>query len=130
MIVIGIDPGRKRCGFCVEDSIQGTLRRGVISSLSLMDHIYKYKDMYPDAVVVCGNSESSRDLINTYNTQGVPIEFEDETGSTLEARVLYWRKHKKPWWGFFLPSTMLHAKRRLDDYAAVVIARRYINKHV
>lgn len=127
MIVIGIDPGRKRSGICVEDSVQGTLRRGVISSLALMDHIYKYKAMYPEAIIVCGDSTSSKDLMGSFNTRGVEIQFIDETNSTREARKLYWRKHRKPWWALLLPKSMLHPRRRIDDYAAVVIARRYMD---
>lgn len=127
MIVIGIDPGRKRSGLCVEDSVQGTLRRSVVSFHGLIDNVYKYKHLYPDAVIVCGNSTSSKDLMKSFNTRGLEIQFIDETNSTREARRLYWRKHRKPWWALLLPKSMLHPKRRIDDYAAVVIARRYMN---
>lgn len=129
MIVIGVDPGRKRCGICVVDSVQGTLKRSLVSSMSLMDKLSKYKSMYPDSIIVCGDSTSSKDLMKSFNTLGYDVVYVDEKNSTLEARKLYWRRHKKPWWAFFIPKTMLHTKRRIDDYAATVIAKRYIENH-
>ena len=128
MIVIGIDPGRKMSGICVEDRFQGTIKRRVISSRTLLDCLAKYKSTYPDAVIVCGDSAASREIINKINTLNFPIEFVNEENTTMEARKIYWQRHKKPWWGVFLPYTMLSPKRRIDDYAAVIIARRYLDK--
>ncbi|MBQ0105859.1 MAG: RuvX/YqgF family protein [Armatimonadetes bacterium] len=127
MIVIGIDPGRKMCGICVEDSYQGTIKRRVISSRTLLDCVAKYKSTYPEAVIVCGDSAASRELINKINTLNFPIEFVNEENTTKEARKIYWQRHRKPLWGFFLPRTMLTPRRRIDDYAAVIIARRYMD---
>ena len=130
MIVIGIDPGRKRCGISVVDSVQGTLKRSLVSSLALMDKLTIYKSDYPDSVIVCGDSASSKDLMKSLNTLNYDVIYIDEKNSTLEGRKLYWKRHKKPWWALLIPKTMLHPKRRIDDYAATVIAKRYIEKYL
>lgn len=130
MVVIGICPGRKRTGICVEDSVQGTLRRGVISSLSLGDHISKYKFMYPDSVIVCEDSEKSRDLITSFNFTDTDIIYLKDSGLKSTARKLYWRRHRKPWWAFLLPKAILKPKRRIDDYKATVLARKYFRDNL
>ena len=126
MIVIGIDPGRKKTGICVVDSIHGILRRSVISSITLSDYIIKYKLHYPDATIVCGDSTSSKDLVKSLDTNSNDVIFIDEKNSTVEARKLYWKKHRKPWWALLIPKSLLHPPRRVDDYAAVVIVYRYL----
>lgn len=126
MVIISVCPGRKRTGICVEDSVQGTLRRGVISSLSLSDHISKYKSMYPDSVVVCEDTERARDLISSFDFLNTEIVYIYDKKTKSIARQLYWRRHRKPWWAFFLPKAILKPKRRIDDYKATVLARKYI----
>lgn len=128
MIVIGLCPGRKRTGICVEDSVQGTMRRGVISSLSVCDHINKYKSMYPGSVVVCEDTERARDLIGSFDFLNTDIIFVKDKKVKATARKLYWRRYRKPWWGILLPKAILKPKRRIDDYKATVLARKYIQE--
>ena len=55
------------------------------------------------------------------------IIFVNEKGSTLEARKLYWADHKPKGLLRIIPTSLRLPHEDYDDYAAVVIAMRYIN---
>lgn len=131
MTVIGIDPGKKICGICAEDSEKGTLKKETVSAEKLSECLQKYIREFPDAVIVCGDSATGKSLNNIFAENNISVQYSDEKNSTIEARELYWQEHSKPWWAFFLPKSMLCPKDRTDDYASVVIAKKYIkNKQI
>ncbi len=75
---------------------------------------------------VVGDGTCGGELIASLEEQnfGCPILRVDERGTTLEARILYWRLHGPSWWQRFLPRTLWVPPRPLDDLAAWAIAMR------
>jgi hypothetical protein len=57
----------------------------------------------------------------------VDITTVDETGSTLEARVLYWQEHRPRGWRRLVPLSLQVPPEPVDDFAAVVLARRFLS---
>jgi hypothetical protein len=56
----------------------------------------------------------------------LPIVAISETNSTLEARELFWQQHPPSGWRRWLPRSLQTPPCAIDDFAAVVIARRFI----
>jgi hypothetical protein len=49
----------------------------------------------------------------------------DETGSTLEARNLFWKEHRPRGWRRLVPLSLQVPPQPVDDFAAVVLAQRF-----
>ena len=75
---------------------------------------------------VVGDGTWGGELASNLEAQdfGCPILRVDERGTTLEARILYWRLHGPFWWQRLLPRTLWVPPRPLDDLAAWAIAMR------
>ena len=130
MIVISIDPGKNKTGIAVVCNVQGDISHRVVKTENAPNYIIACKNDYPESPIICGDSTTSKDFVQRLRDFGVENEiiFVDETKSSEEARMLYWDRHRKPWYLFFLPSTMIVPKRSIDDYAAMIIARRYLKE--
>jgi hypothetical protein len=85
---------------------------------------------HPEAVLVVGSGTGSADvlrLIRAACSDAVCVTIE-ERDSTLQARQLYWEDTPPRGWQRLLPRGMLVPPRPVDDYAAVVLARRYLQR--
>ena len=128
MIVIAVDPGKSKIGIAVVNSVGGTITRKVCSRTSFCEDVDHYMRNYPTAHVVCGDGTKSKDVVRELREYGIKdIHIVDESNTTWEARKGYWARHRKPWYLFFMPSSMLKPRRNIDDFAAWVIAHRYID---
>jgi hypothetical protein len=83
---------------------------------------------HPQAHLVIGDSTSSRDVCELLRqvlpaTTPQPVA---EKLSTLEGRELYWQDHPPRGLQRLLPRGMRVPPRPVDDYAALVLARRYL----
>lgn len=131
MIVISIDPGRSKVGIALVNNYSGCMSRKVVSKHDIGAQVAKYKRDYPEAVIICGDATASEEIleeIRDYNIKD-EITMVDERNTTIEARELYWARHKKPWFLFFIPKSMIKPSRNIDDYAAYAIALRYIKEN-
>lgn len=50
----------------------------------------------------------------------------EERNSTLEARALYWQEKPPRGWRRVLPLSLQEPPEPVDDFAAVVLARRFL----
>jgi hypothetical protein len=57
---------------------------------------------------------------------GVPVHIIDETDTTYRARALYFAEHPPRGWRRLLPLGLQVPPGPIDDYAAMLIARRYL----
>ena len=143
MMVLGIDPGRGKIGWALTNSDGGLLASGIcpvyeqelfLKALSCEErelspwmtektrmHASKPEEL---SLVAVGNGTGSRETVRLFERLGVQIVVVDESGTTLEARGLYWSLHVPSWWQRCLPQVMRFPPRPLDDLAAWAIARR------
>ena len=56
---------------------------------------------------------------------GVPVHVVDETDTSYRARALYFADHPPRGWRRLVPLGLQLPPRPIDDYAALLIARRY-----
>lgn len=128
MNVLGIDPGRSKTGVAVVSSHAVTLWRAIIAPDALKERLPELLSQWEIAIVALGDSTASENaraqiesvLIGT----NIELRIVDESGSTLEARPLYWADHPPAGWRKLVPISLQEPPEPVDDYAAVVVARR------
>ena len=129
-VIIAIDPGRDKCGVAVVQSDNRVLERQIAPRATVLDFLQTLIARFPDAVLVLGHATTSR-LLREEIERLFPettIEMQDETGSTLEARDLYWAENPRRSWRRWWPRSLQMPPEPVDDFAAVVLARRFMAK--
>ena len=101
--VLGIDPGTRKTGYAlVADAASPS--------------------------VALGGGTNVRILQERLSVLGVPIHIIDETDTTYRARALYFAENPPKGWRRLIPLGLQLPPRPIDDYAALLIARRYIGR--
>ena len=132
MVVAAIDPGREKCGVAVVDEDGRVLDRAVVATVLLADEMKaRVKEFRPDRILL-GNGTTSRTAKETVREAipDVPVEIVDEYRTTDDARIAYWKANPPSGWRRFFPTSMQVPPAPVDDFVAVILARRYLlNRH-
>ncbi len=129
MIVLGIDPGREKCGLAVV-SEETVLQRQVAKRGELLSVVPRFVMEYNVDTVVVGDGTGSQQFVAEI-TDALPdlsVVVVDERHSTEEARFRYWSDHKAKGWRRLVPKTMQVPPEPYDDYVAVILAERFLAK--
>lgn len=127
--VLGIDPGTRKIGYALtvaEDSEPIAL--GIEPLDSLLGHLGPLLEQHPIRAVALGGGTNAGVLERRLSVLGVPVHLIDETDTTYRARPLYFADHPPRGWRRFVPLGLQVPPRPIDDYAALLIARRYIGR--
>lgn len=125
--VLGIDPGTRKVGFAlVEDADSPALARGIEPLETLVERIGPLLEQHPISAVALGSGTNAARLAGMLESLGVPVHVIDETGTTYRARALYFAEHPPRGWRRLLPLGLQVPPGPIDDYAAMLIARRYL----
>ncbi|GHS89417.1 hypothetical protein AGMMS49957_12630 [Synergistales bacterium] len=150
-MILGIDPGLNKVGWAAVHEYGGLVCAGVfqISDAERFFEVWgkpfdewerdlacwtlekceNFTDASAGALtlsVALGDGTGSAEISVLCSRAGLRFKLTDERMTTLEARSLYWKVHKPIWWQRFLPISARVPPRSLDDFAAWVIARRFI----
>jgi len=130
MKVLAIDPGRGKCGLAVVDGDLHILDRAVVDRSGLVEAVRELVEVHGPSVVVMGNSTGADAVLEEIKDQvpEIPSELVDERNSTLEARHLYFVHHPPRGLWRLVPLSLRYPPEPFDDFAAVVIAGRYLEK--
>lgn len=131
MNVLGIDPGREKTGVAVVASDGHIHFRIIVESGRLAEEIEPLIGQWMINHIALGNSTSSKSargsigqLIQKRGWDNVQIELVDEKNSTLEARSLYFEEYPPSGWRKWVPFSSQVPPVPIDDFAAVIVARR------
>jgi len=129
-VIIAIDPGRDKCGVAVVQADNRVLERQIVPRATVLTFLQTLIARFPDAVLVLGHATTSRVLREEIARlfPETAIQMQDETGSTLEARDLYWAENPRRGWRRWWPRSLQMPPEPVDDFAAVVLARRFLAK--
>ena len=131
MSVLGIDPGTRKCGYAIVETIGGTpLDLGIEPTEQLAERVRKLVAQYAPTTIALGRGTHASIVRELVSEHGIPIELVDERETTLLARRRYFAAHPPPWWLRLVPSGMLLPPRPIDDFAAVLIAERLLAQTV
>lgn len=126
--LLAIDPGKDKCGVAVVSPGGEVLLRQILPT-SQMDHILpSLLQSHAIEQIVIGNSTTSKAMQERLHTlvPGMKVTAVNEKNSTLEARALYWRQNPPRGWRKALPLSLQEPPEPVDDFAAVVLALRFI----
>ncbi len=131
--VLAIDPGRDKCGVAVavvdETGEVNVLERRIVPRAQIGEVLPAIVQQHNVQRIVLGHATTSVTLKAELlrRAPDVDIETVDETGSTLEARELYWQEHRPRGWRRLVPLSLQVPPEPVDDFAAVVLARRFFD---
>jgi len=127
-MILAVDPGQVKCGLAVLTRDGEIIARRIAAAAEVEGEVRGLAEQHHVTQILLGNSTASA----RWHKQlliwlpDVPIEVVDEAGSTLEARALYWQVKPPRGWRRLVPLSLQAPPEPLDDFAAVVLARRYL----
>lgn len=125
--LLGIDPGRSKCGFAVVGDDGGRMALEVVPTSAIEDRIARAVDAGTVAAFCVGDATTSERIVRLCRTRWphIPCALVDESHTTLQARRLYFEDHPPRGLARFIPRGLLVPPEPLDGYAALLIVQRY-----
>ncbi len=123
-MILAIDPGKDKCGLALFNKAGKVVEQKIVKRQELHRAVIHYHDA---SKIIIGESANGRAVSEELKQlhSGQTIVLVSEKNSTWEARQLYWQAHPPRGWRRFIPATFLSLPVAIDDYAAVIIGRRY-----
>jgi RNase H-fold protein (predicted Holliday junction resolvase) len=125
-VVLGIDPGTRKAGYAVVDDRGRVLEQGIEELEPLITRVRHLASERPIAAIALGHGTNAEPLRCLLCELGPPVSIVNEHETTLQARKLYFEDHPPRGWRRLIPLGMQLPPRPVDDYAAVLIARRFL----
>ena len=125
--VLAIDPGREKCGVAVLASDGRVLVQEVVATAALDAAVGALIRAYEPNVIM-GNGTTSADAKKRVEALGVSVTLVDEYRTTDAAKCAYWEAHPPRGWRRLMPRGMLVPRVPVDDFVAVILAQRFLEK--
>lgn len=127
MSVLGLDPGTRKCGYAlVRARGEKPVLLGIAPLEALGQRLSELLALHPVAVAAIGRGTNSAAVVEIVQGLGLEAQLVDERETTLLARSRYFDDHPPRGWRRLIPRGMLLPSRPIDDYAALLIAERYL----
>ncbi|HUN29077.1 MAG TPA: Holliday junction resolvase RuvX [Alphaproteobacteria bacterium] len=126
MTILGVDPGTRKVGFAVVDGHGQAHDLGIEPIGEFVARVRALMARWTFERIAVGAGTNAKMLAGELAGLGVPVAYVDERETTLRARSLYFADHPPRGWRRLIPLGMQLPPRPIDDYAAVLIARRYL----
>jgi RNase H-fold protein (predicted Holliday junction resolvase) len=124
--ILGVDPGTRKVGFAVVDDEGRTHDIGIEPIAEFLARVRSLMERFRLDAIAMGTGTNAGALAGELAGLGLPLVYVDERETTLRARSLYFADHPPRGWRKLIPLGMQLPPRPIDDYAAVLIARRYL----
>ncbi len=125
--MVAIDPGREKCGVAVLDAVSGEVfEQEIVPPSELHAWLEACRMRNETELAVIGHRTAQKEICALAGRLGYRIEIVDEDFSTEEARQRYWLAHPPTGWRRFCPRGLLLPPVPVDDYAAIILAERYL----
>ena len=129
-MIAALDPGRDKCGFAVLQENGSILQQRVIETPCLEQEISGALAKYTIDILVMGNGTTSRQAQQRIQKACPQLRLlvVDEYRTTELAKKAYWEANPPRGWRRLLPVSMQVPTVPVDDFVAVILARRYLSK--
>ncbi|MHB8147948.1 MAG: RuvC family protein [Vulcanimicrobiaceae bacterium] len=124
--ILGVDPGTRKVGYALLDAQGTVLERGIEEPLRLRERLLALAKGRTIQAIALGKGTNARLVRAELTAIGAPIHLVDERSTSLGARTLYFDDHPPRGWRRLIPRSMQLPPCPIDDYAAVLIARRLL----
>ena len=125
--ILGVDPGRDKCGLAVMDRQRQVAYHQIIDSPNAIATIKQLTQKFAIEVIVMGNGTTSKiwqQQIESIAT--IPVVTVNEANSTLEARDRYWTMYPPQGIRRIIPQGLRVPPRPVDDIVAILLIERYL----
>ena len=128
--ILGLDPGRDKCGVAVMNDRQEVIYHQVIDSQRAIADLTQLSQQYNLDLIVMGDGTTSKNWRQQIesNLATVPVVTVNETNSTLEARDRYWIMYPPKGLQRIVPQGLRVPPRPVDDIVAIILIERYLNQ--
>jgi RNase H-fold protein (predicted Holliday junction resolvase) len=125
--VLGIDPGTRKCGVAVVAELAAApLALEIVPFEEFAQRIVALVAAHRVRAIALGGGTHTGQVAAMVAGLGVPVGIVNERETTLLARSRYFAANPPSGWRRFIPRGMLLPPRPIDDYAALLIAERYL----
>lgn len=129
--ILGIDPGRMKCGLALADTEGVIIDSLVVGRQSLSAEVLRLCSSEPPIAILLGSGTASADVAGELKRAGIgPVELVDEAGTTLEARQRYFEDNPPGGWRRLLPRSFLLPPEEYDDFVARILIERYLGRRL
>ncbi|HEY9070129.1 MAG TPA: hypothetical protein VIV61_07710 [Candidatus Ozemobacteraceae bacterium] len=129
--LLALDPGSDKCGYAVVRYDRSLVEKGVVYLAELHRTLQRICRAPLPEVIVLGSGTAAAAVSHLIEDLdlGVPVRIGEERNSTREARDRYFRDHPPTGLWRLVPLGLQIPPVPVDDYAALIIAERYIIKN-
>ncbi len=127
-LVLGVDPGRSKAGFALLRADGGVVQSGIEALEELHDRLLPIVAEGGIDTIALGSGTNSGTVKRLLGGLGLPIVWVDEFETSRLARTLYFNDHPPRGWRRLIPLGLQLPGRPVDDYAAIAIARRFLER--
>jgi RNase H-fold protein (predicted Holliday junction resolvase) len=125
--VLGLDPGTRKCGFALVEAIgRAPLTLGIVPLDALRTRLAELLRLRPVKIAAIGRGTNAGAVAAVVRDLGLDVAFVDERETTLLARKRYFDDHPPRGLRALVPRGLLIPDRPIDDYAALLIAERFL----
>ena len=130
--IIGLDPGRDKCVIAVVSPEGTVLFQKVIQTDNLSAQVTELLTTYEIHQLVIGNGTTSKTAQEAIRgaCPELNIAVVDEYYTTQLARQEYWRANPPKGWRKLLPVSMQVPPEPVDDFVAIILVRRFLQKNM
>ena len=126
MYYLGVDPGKDKVGLAVVNQELDFIEGLVIKSKDFKSEVEKLQKEYKCEKILLGNGTSSKNFLMAIKKMSYKYELVNERDSTLLARQEYWNHNPPRGLKRLIPLSLQSPRKDIDDYAAYIIAIRYL----
>ena len=125
--VLAIDPGREKCGIAVL-AADGRVLMQEVAATGELDAVVGPLIRAYEPTVIMGNGTTSAAAKARVEELGSEVILVDEYRTTDAAKCAYWKAHPPRGWRRLVPRGMLVPPVPVDDFVAVILAQRFLEK--
>ncbi len=128
-MLIGIDPGKDKCGVAILTSDGEIIFEKVIATVDLESTLKNFLAQYKLELAILGNGTTHKAVEKILRDAGLTVKIVDEKYTTEEARRLYWLKNPPRGWRKILPTSLQVPPEPVDGIVAEILIRRYLTEN-
>ena len=130
MNIVGIDPGRDKCGVAVLNSSAEILFEEVIETAEFETVLKNLIAQFNLKLAILGNGTTHKNAEKILRSLNLEVKVVDEKHTTEEARRLYWKKNPPRSWRKILPTSMQVPPVPVDGIVAEILVTRHLSGSV
>ena len=127
MNILGIDPGRDKCGVAVLNSDGDILFEEVIETADFETILKNLVAQFNLQLAILGDGTTHKNAEKILHNLNLEVKIVDEKHTTEEARKLYWKKNPPQGWRKILPTSMQVPPVPVDGIVAEILVTRHLS---